>query len=329
MDAAVAIFTPPLGVRTADVAEAIGEVGAAHPGKPLLAVLMGREGLPQGKRELQEAGVPAYIFPESAARALGALVRHGARTARPPRDVPDAEALGVDAPRVRAIVDAARARGERKLPEVDALAAVEAYGIPTVGARVALSAEEAAELADALGGSVVLKVLSPQVIHKTDVGGVRLGVVGGAAARSAFEGIVASVRGALPDAQVEGVLVQRQVAAGRELVAGITRQPGFGAMVMVGLGGLLVEVLGDVSFRLAPIDMQEAADMLAGLRSARLLDALRGMPAVDRTQVADVLVRVARLGADFPEIEELDLNPLLLGASGAVAVDARVLLGGA
>jgi len=329
VDAAVAIFTPPLGVRTTDVAEAIGEVGAAHPGKPLLAVLMGREGLPQGKRELQEAGVPAYIFPESAARALGALVRHGERAARPPRDVPSAAALGVDATRVRAIVDAARARGERKLPEVDALAVVEAYGVPTVGARVARSAEEAAELADALGGPVVLKVVSPQVIHKTDVGGVRLGVVGGAAARGAFEGVVASVRGALPGAQVEGVLVQRQVAAGRELIAGITRQPGFGAMVMVGLGGLLVEVLGDVSFRLAPIDAQEAADMLASLRGARLLDALRGMPAVDRSRVADVLVRVARLGADFPEIEELDVNPLLLGASGPVAVDARVLLGGA
>ena len=329
VDAAVAIFTPPLGVRTTDVAEAIGEVGAAHPGKPLLAVLMGREGLPQGKRELQEAGVPAYIFPESAARALGALVRHGERATRPLRDVPSAAALGVDATRVRAIVDAARARGERKLPEVDALAVVEAYGVPTVGARVARSAEEAAELADALGGPVVLKVVSPQVIHKTDVGGVRLGVVGGAAARGAFEGVVASVRGALPGAQVEGVLVQRQVAAGRELIAGITRQPGFGAMVMVGLGGLLVEVLGDVSFRLAPIDAQEAADMLASLRGARLLDALRGMPAVDRTQVADVLVRVARLGADFPEIEELDVNPLLLGASGPVAVDARVLLGGA
>ena len=329
VDAAVAIFTPPLGVRTTDVAEAIGEVGAAHPGKPLLAVLMGREGLPQGKRELQEAGVPAYIFPESAARALGALVRHGERATRPLRDVPSAAALGVDATRVRAIVDAARARGERKLPEVDALAVVEAYGVPTVGARVARSAEEAAELADALGGPVVLKVVSPQVIHKTDVGGVRLGVVGGAAARGAFEGVVASVRGALPGAQVEGVLVQRQVAAGRELIAGITRQPGFGAMVMVGLGGLLVEVLGDVSFRLAPIDAQEAADMLASLRGARLLDALRGMPAVDRSRVADVLVRVARLGADFPEIEELDVNPLLLGASGPVAVDARVLLGGA
>lgn len=327
VDAAVAIFTPPLGVRTADVAEAIGAVGAAHPEKPLLAVLMGREGLPQGRRELQEAGVPAYIFPESAARSLGALVRHAGRVARPPRAVPAAAALGVDGARVRAIVDATRARGETKLTELDALSVVEAYGVPTVGARLARSAAEAADIVDSMGGGpAVLKVVSPQVVHKTDVGGVRPGVVGRDAARDAFASIVANVGAAVPDARIEGVLVQRQVDGARELIVGITRAPGFGPLVMVGLGGLLVEVLRDVSFRLAPIDWQEAADMLASLRGARLLDALRGMPAVDRQRVADVLVRVARLGADFPEIAELDVNPLLLSADGGLAVDARVLL---
>jgi acetyltransferase len=328
VDAAVAIFTPPLGVRTTDVAEAIGEAARACPEKPLLAVLMGREGLPQGKRELQEAGVPAYIFPESAARALGALVRHGVRAGRPPRDVPDAAALGVDMTRVRSIVDEARRRGETKLSELDALALVEAYGVPTVGARLARTADEAAALARDLGdGPVALKVVSRRIVHKTDAGGVRLGVVGPRAAHDAYESIVASVSRAVPDAEVEGVLVQRQIEHGRELIVGITRQAGFGPLVMVGLGGVLVEVLRDASFRLAPIDAREAADMLRGLRGAKLLDALRGMPAVDRGAVADVLVRIARLGADFPEIEELDVNPLVLSAAGGVAVDARVLLG--
>ncbi len=328
VDAVVAIFTPPLGVRTADVSEAIGAVAVAHSDKPVLTVLMGLEGLPQGKRELQEAGVPAYIFPESAARALGALVRHGALAARPERAVPNAAMLGVDANRVRAVIDAVLARGERKLSEVDALAVIEAYGIPTVGARVARTAEEAAAYADTLGGGpVVLKIVSPDVIHKTDVGGVRLGLTGAVAVQDAFREIVASVQRAVPDARIDGVLVQRQLSAGRELIAGISRQPGFGALVMVGLGGVLVEVLRDVSFRLAPIDGQEAGDMLAGLRGARILGALRGMPAADRTQLADVLVRVARLGADFPQIEELDINPLLISGTEGVAVDARVLLG--
>ena len=236
--------------------------------------------------------------------------------------------IGVDANRVRAVIDAVLARGEQKLSELDALAVIEAYGIPTVGARVARTAEDAAAYADALGGGpVVLKIVSPEVIHKTDVGGVRLGLTGADAVQDAFREIVASVRRAVPDARIDGVLVQRQLSAGRELIAGISRQPDFGALVMVGLGGVLVEVLRDVSFRLAPIDAQEADDMLAGLRGARLLGALRGMPAADRTQLADVLVRVARLGADFPQIEELDINPLLISGKDGVAVDARVLLG--
>jgi len=327
VDAAVAIFTPPLGVRTADVSEAIGTVALAHPDKPVLAVLMGREGLPQGKRELQQAGVPAYIFPESAALALGALVRHAERVARPERSVPDGATLRVDASTVRAILDNAVARGERKLSELDALAVIEAYGIPTVGARVARTAEEAAAYADAFGGGpVVLKIASLQVIHKTDVGGVRLGLTGPDAVCRAFTEIVDRVRRAVPEAVIDGVLVQRQLRAEREFIAGISRQPEFGALVMVGLGGVLVEVLRDVSFRVAPIDAQEAEDMLLSLRGSGLLGALRGMPAVNRAQVADVLVRVARLGADFPQIEELDINPLLLSADGGVAVDARVLL---
>ena len=339
VDAAVAIFTPPLGVHTEDVAEAIGAVALAKPDKPLLAVLMGREGLPQGKRELQDAGVPAYTFPESAARALGALARHAERARRAPRSVPEASALGVDQARVRAIVQAARARGETKLTELEALAVIDAYGIPTVGAKVARSADEAASIAASMGGggaaggelsgdaTVVLKVVSPQVVHKSDVGGVRVGLRGADAVRDGFAGIVADVRAAVPAARIDGVLVQRQLDSRRELIVGLTRAPAFGALVMVGLGGLLVEALQDVAFRLAPIGEAEALDMLAGLRGARLLDELRGMPSVDRARVADVIVRVARLGADFPEIAELDVNPLVLGAHGGVAVDARVLLG--
>jgi Acyl-CoA synthetase (NDP forming) len=130
----------------------------------------------------------------------------------------------------------------------------------------------------------------------------------------------------VPDAEIAGVLVQRQLAPGRELIAGITRQPGFGPLVMAGLGGVFVEVLRDVTFRLAPIDALDASEMLSELRGASILDALRGQPAADRDAVGDVLVRVARLGADFPEIEELDINPLVASASGAMAVDARVLL---
>jgi acyl-CoA synthetase (NDP forming) len=128
------------------------------------------------------------------------------------------------------------------------------------------------------------------------------------------------------DARIDGVLVQRQIDSGRELIVGITWQPGFGPLVMAGLGGVFVEVLGDVTFRLAPIDTLDALDMLSELRGTAMLDAIRGQPAVDRDAVADILVRVARLGADFPDIAELDINPLIASATGAIAVDARVLL---
>jgi acetate---CoA ligase (ADP-forming) len=130
----------------------------------------------------------------------------------------------------------------------------------------------------------------------------------------------------MPEARVDGVLVQRAVRGGRELIAGVSRTPGFGPLVMVGLGGVFVEVLRDVAFRLAPVDAREAREMLQELRGERILDAIRGAPAVDRAKVVDVLVRVSALAADLPEVTELDLNPLIVDGDGVVAVDARVLL---
>ena len=324
VDSAVAIFTPPLGVRTPDVAEAIGQVAVRHPTKPVIAVLMGREGLPQGKQELNAHGVPAFIFPESAARALAALVRQGEIARRAPRQVPE---LNADRAHARAIVDAALERGDRKLSEEDALALVAAYGIPTVGGTIADSADEAVRLADAAGYPVVLKVVSPDIVHKSDVGGVEIGLTTRDAVRAAYAAIMSRVRQAMPDARVDGVLVQRAVQGARELIAGVSRAPGFGPLVMVGLGGIFVEALRDVAFRLAPLDATDAREMLHELRGARILGAVRGAPAVDRAKVADVLVRISVLAAELPEVAELDLNPLIVVGDGVVAVDARVVLG--
>ncbi|HLE56803.1 MAG TPA: acetate--CoA ligase family protein [Rhodothermia bacterium] len=326
VDMAVAIFTPPLGVRTEEVAEAIGAAAIQHPTKPVVSVLMGRAGLPQGKAELMACGVPAYVFPESAARAVGALVKRSEWLRRPERAIPDAAALSVNRDDVRDIIASVRARRERKLSEAEALAVLDAYGIPTVCGKIATSADDAATIAADVGWPVVLKIISPQVVHKTEVGGVRLNLSTPAEVRLAFDEIIESARRAAPDAHTDGVLVQKQIASGRELIAGITRQPGFGSLVMAGLGGVFVEVLRDVTFRLAPIDTLDASDMLSELRGASMLDAIRGQPAVDRNAIVDILVRVARLGADFPEIEELDINPLVASSSGATAVDARVLL---
>ncbi len=322
VDSALAIFVPPLGIRQADVAEAIATVAGDHPEKPVLAVLMGREGLPQGKAELHEVGVPAYIFPESAARALSALCRQREWAERP---VEAPEEFVVDREGAARLIAGARAAGQARLGEVESLELLRAYGIPTAAAGLARTADDAVALAARSGGAVAMKIVAPEIIHKTDVGGVKVDVRGAEAVRAAFDDIVTSARRAVPGATIHGVLVQEMVTGGRELIAGITRDPSFGALVMCGLGGIFVEVLRDVQFRVAPISRRDAADMLGGLRGHRLLDALRGAPPANRRALEDVLLRLSRLAGDFPEIAELDVNPLLAFPDRSVAVDGRVL----
>jgi acetate---CoA ligase (ADP-forming) len=321
VDAAVAIFVPPLGIRQEDVAEAIVEAARGCPEKPVLAVLMGREGLPQGRQELHAAGIPAYIFPESAARALLALNRHREWREREPSPPEEVE---VDAARGRRIVERAAAEGREKLSELEALELLEAYGIATAPAELAGTAEEAARLAHRIGTPVALKLVSPQVMHKSDVGGVRLGLRSPAEVDAAVDEMLAEVRRNVPDAEVEGVLVQRMVSGGTETIAGISRDPVFGPLVMFGMGGIFVEVLRDVAFRVAPFGRREAEDLLDGIRAAAILRGVRGQPAADREALIAVLLRLSRLAEDLPEVQELDVNPLLARGDGAVALDARV-----
>ena len=321
LDAAVSIFVPPLGVRQEDVAEAIVEAARTAPAKPVLAVLMGRDGLPQGRAELHEAGIPAYIFPESAARALAALNKHREWIERPPQD---RAPLPVDAKRAAAIVARAAQEKRAKLSELESLDLLDAYGIPTAPASLATGADDAAAKGAAVGFPLVMKIVSPDVIHKSDVGGVKLDVNNADEARAAFAEITASVRRAMPDARITGVLLQRMVSGGRELIAGITRDPLFGPLVMFGLGGIFVEALRDVAFRVAPIGDGDARDMLGAIRGAAILQGMRGQPAVDGGAIVDVLRRLSQMAIDQPQVEELDVNPLLAFGDRCVGVDARV-----
>ena len=323
IDAAVAIFVPPLGIRQEDVAEAIVAAAKEHPKKPVLAVLMGRDGLPEGRAELNAAGIPAYIFPESAARALAALNRQREWLDRP---VTPRATLPVDRARARTIIDAARAQSRSKLDELEALRLFEAYGISTAPARVATDAADAVRIAAELGFPVVLKIVSPEIVHKSDVGGIVTGVDDATEVELAHARLIENVRRASPAATIHGVLVQRMIGGGRELIAGMTRDRLFGPLVMFGLGGIFVEALRDVTFRIAPIGASDAHDMIAGIRGASLLGAVRGQQAVDRDAVAAVLQRISQLAVDCPEIVELDVNPLLAFPDRAVAVDARVML---
>lgn len=323
VDSVIAIFVPPLGVRQEDVADAICAARCSAFDKPVVAVLMGLEGLPQGRLELREAGIPAYVFPESAARALSALYHHAQQRARTDAG---STAPELNTTRVNEIVAAARARKQTSLSQSDAFRVLEASGIPVVAGRLAHNADEAATHAAALGYPVAMKIASEQILHKTEVNGVRLDVRSDAEAKSAFEEISAGARQRAPEAHVDGVLIQPMVKTGRELIVGISRDKLFGPLVMCGLGGIFVEALHDVVFRLAPIDRRTAHDMTQRMRGARILETFRGQPAVDIDKVADVLVRLGALAAACEDITEIDVNPLSATADGVIAVDARILL---
>ena len=321
IDAAVAIFVPPMGVRQQDVAEAIVAAAATTPEKPVVSVLMGRNGLPQGRSELQDAGIPAYIFPESAARGLAALNRYREWLARV--ELPEPE-LTVDAAAASRIIDDARAAGRRNLDQHDAIQLLATYGIPVVETLVAKNADDAVAAAVRLGFPVVMKLVSSDVVHKTDVGGVRLNVTDAEAVRATYDDILQTVATALPDAGIDGVLIQQMHRGGVEMIAGGTRDLVFGPLVMFGLGGVFVEALHDVAFRVAPLTATDAHELIRAIRGQKLLDGFRGTDAVDRTAVAHVLQRLSRLMGEHPAIGELDINPLVADATGVVALDARV-----
>jgi acetyl coenzyme A synthetase (ADP forming)-like protein len=323
IDAVVPIFVPPFGVKQEEVAEAI--VGAAASfDKPVLAVLMGREGLPHGRAELHQAHIPTYIFPESAARALAALNRHVEWAALPPAWCAPLD--GIDRAAATSILDRARHEGREKLTQLEALALVRAYGIPTVRSLVAGSAGEAARIAAGLGYPVALKIESPDVVHKTDVGGVRLDVSSEIELRAVHDEMLAEIRARMPNARIVGVVVQEMAAGTCETIVGMSRDSSFGPLVMFGLGGILVEALHDVVFRMAPLDDAEARTMLTCIRGTRMLDGLRGAPPSDRTALSSAIRRIGQLGVDCQGVAELDINPLVARGEGVIALDARVRL---
>ncbi|MCX5309600.1 acetate--CoA ligase family protein [Streptomyces sp. NBC_00154] len=227
---------------------------------------------------------------------------------------------------VRALLDSVRAAGRSALTAPEGKIVADAYGIAVPGEELAHDVDEAVAFADRLGGPVVLKIVSPDVLHKTDAGGVVVGVEGGAQVRAAFQRIIENVRAYAPDARIDGVQVQQLVPPGQEVIVGAVTDPTFGKVVAFGLGGVLVEVLKDITFRLAPVSADEALSMLDSIGAAEILRGVRGAAPVDRWALAEQIRRVSQLVTDFPEIAEVDLNPVIAAPDGAVAADIRILL---
>lgn len=326
VDAVIATFVPPLGVRQEDVAEAIVSVAAGQTEKPVMAVLMGRQGLPQGLAELNAAGIPGYRFPESGVRALAAMYRYRRWLERP---VGQVRRFDADRETVAKILADAKAEGREKLSETEVMRVLQAYGIPVAPYAVARSADEAARAAAEIGYPVVAKVLSPRIIHKSDVGGVVVGVEDEAELRAAFERLTTEVpeRAGIDAGEVDGVLVQKMVGRGKETIIGMTLDPQFGPVLMFGLGGIYVETLKDVVFRVQPVTDVDAREMVRAIRGAALLQGVRGEPASDLAAVEETIQRISQLVGDHDAIREMDVNPWMAFAEGGVAVDGRITVG--
>jgi acetyl coenzyme A synthetase (ADP forming)-like protein len=331
VDALILIHAPIEASHMVPVEDAVHEVLARVPAdarKPVLTCLMGEGG--RGPARQLRRGVPSYVFPETAARVLGRVAEYAAWRREPPGEEPELE--GFDAEAARALVRGVLgSRGEGWLlpDEVRSLAA--ACGLPLVPGRVARTADEAVQAAAALGFPVALKLVSRTLVHKSDLGGVCLDLADEAAVRGAFAALERRLAAGGHAADLEGVLLQPMVREGIEVMAGMTEDPVFGPLVAFGLGGVHVEVLGDVVFRVPPLTDKDALGMLQGIRGRALLQGHRGQPPADEDALVDLLLRVARLVDEVPEIDDLDLNPIfaLPPGRGCRVADARVHVRGA
>ncbi len=319
---AVVLACPTATLSFSDLADAVVRQQETH-GTPLAAVLMGGRSTQSAADRLAAAGVPTYFDPSRAVRSLETLAEYARVRERPPAEP---TAFEVDRERARAVLDRARDRGADRLG-VEAMDLLEAYGIPTPDGEVVDDPAAAERVAERLGDEVVMKVVSPDILHKSDIGGVEVGVPSGEV-RQTFETLVARARRYQPDARVLGVQVQEllDTDAGTETIVGVTRDPQFGPLVMFGLGGIFVEVLEDTTFRVAPVGERDARAMLEEIDAAPLLHGARGREPVDTDALAEVIGRISQLATDFPAIAELDINPVLATAEGATAVDLRLTL---
>jgi acetyltransferase len=322
VDAVVALYVPPVMHDPVEVAHRIFGAAAGSE-KTVLCVLMARDDVIRAVKERGGPSLPIYEYPESAVQALAAMARYREMRDRDPGAVPE---FRVDKDAAAAVL-AKAAREEREHLTMDeARAVLSAYGVRFAASRLVRERESLAAACREVGFPLVLKVVSPDIVHKTEMGGVVTGVRNAQEALVAFDAIQHRAAAIRPAPRVDGVLVQEMKSGGREMILGVTTDPSFGPLMMAGLGGIYVEVLRDVSFRVHPITDRDADEMIEGLRGAKLLHGVRGERPSHVPSYKEALLRVSRLVADFHQIRELDVNPFVLGETEgeSVAVDARI-----
>ena len=274
---------------------------------------------------LQEHGIPVFSFPENAAKAFGALYRYARWLNRQHLAQFD---FNHDIEQAGKIIDDCIKQGRLQLGELDGLDLLKCYGFNVLPTHLATTESEAVQIANDMGLPVVMKIVSPQILHKSDAGGVEVGLDSEDSVKIAFRDIIQRAQNYNPDAEIKGVLVQRMAARGDETILGMNRYPIFGPLLMFGLGGIYVELFQDVVFRLAPIGRNEARRMMRNIKGFKIFKGFRGRPHSDIDTVEKSLVQLSDMVMNHPEIKELDINPLLIHAQGegATVADCRIML---
>jgi acetyl coenzyme A synthetase (ADP forming)-like protein len=320
----IIILTPTAFTNVEKISKAVVRTAKKF-NKPLLCCYLGIYDVSKGIEILEENGIPAYRFPESAARALAEMARFTWWLKRPRTRI---KKYKVNKTKAKKIITSVQQQGRFFLLEQEAYEVLKAYNFPVVRSKLAINESQAVHAAQKLGFPVVLKVVSPDILHKFDVGGVILNVKNASEVRKAYRRIIENVRRCCADAKVSGVIVEEMAALGKEVILGMSHDDQFGPILMFGMGGIYVEALEDVVFRLAPIRELTAEIMINKTKTHKILEGFRGGPVYDTHAIAESLKRLSQLVTDIEEIQELDINPLIVyeKGKGCVAVDARIIL---
>jgi len=323
VDTILILLTPQAMTESEGTAKAIVKISKKKPEKPIFACFLGGGKIEDGITILREGKIPVIDCPESAVAAIKVMSDYVRWRSRPKRIV---KLFPVNRRKVEGIIERHQRRNIREVGETEAKEILEAYGFVTPKGSIATTSEQAANIAQQLGFPVVLKIWSPDILHKSDVGGVKVGLNTEQEVKDAFDLMMYRIPKKLPEANILGVLVQEMCKSGREVILGMNRDPHFGPLMMFGMGGVMVEVLKDVSFYLAPLTAEEAEQMLVSTRTYQMLKGVRGQEGVDIKAIAEGLQRLSQLVTEFPQIQEMDINPYVVGPEGTtpIAVDARM-----
>jgi acetyltransferase len=328
IDSLLALLTPQAGIPATQIAHLVADYHQEKRGKPLVAAFMGGEAVREAVSVLKNRGIPCYPTPERAVAALAALARYAMvrqKSAVKARECPTPNPAARD--KAEEIFQQVRQDRRAVLLGSEAVAVAEAFGIPCARTRLARSPEEAVAIAREIGFPVALKIASPHIVHKTDIGGVRLGLSSAEEVRRAYVEIVESVQRFFSQADIYGVEVQQMMPPGTELIIGITRDTQFGPLLMFGLGGVYVDLLKDVAFRLTyGLSRDDVLEMIRETKAYTLLRGYRGQPPRDMESLAEVLCRVARLAEELPGLVEMDINPVLAYEQGLAALDVKMTI---